>query len=90
MAERDFKNLNEKIKLKAAENYKNIKRWTRKVDIFEKEHLIIPINAFKHWYCIIVVNPEGIIDPKAQKRPYIVNCDSMFEKRPFIIDAIRM
>ncbi len=28
------KNINEKIKLKAAENYKNIKRWTRKVDIF--------------------------------------------------------
>ena len=28
------KNWCERIKLKAAENYKNIKRWTRKVDVF--------------------------------------------------------
>jgi Ulp1 family protease len=28
--------INEKIKLKVAENYKNVKRWTRRVDIFEK------------------------------------------------------
>ena len=64
--------------MKVAENYKSIKRWTRKVDIFEKDYLIIPINAFKHWYCIIVVNPGAIIDEKSGKKPYIVNCDSMF------------
>ena len=77
------------IKLKAAENFKNVKRWTRKVDVFDKEYLIIPVNACKHWWCVIVVNPGAVIDPKSSKRPYIVYCDSMFEKKPFIIEAIR-
>jgi Ulp1 family protease len=57
--------------------------------VFDKEYLIIPVNACKHWWCVIVVNPGAVIDPKSSKRPYIVYCDSMFEKKPFIIEAIR-
>lgn len=80
----------ERTMQKVAENYKNIKRWTRKVDIFEKEYLIVPINALKHWYCVIVVNPGAILDPTSSKRPCIAYCDSMFEKRQIIVDVIRM
>jgi hypothetical protein len=39
---------------------------------------------------MIIVNPGCIIEPKPDKKPYIVNCDSMFEKRPLLVDAVRM
>lgn len=55
-----FKNQVEKIKEKVRENYNNVKRWTKNTDIFEKELLIFPINAFSHWFCVLVLNPRNI------------------------------
>ena len=65
-----------------------MKRWTKKIDLFEQKYILIPINAFRHWWAIIIYNLKGLVDPDAGKS-YIVYCDSMFEKRPIIIEAIR-
>jgi sentrin-specific protease 1 len=35
-------------------NYNNVKRWTRKVDIFEFDKLIIPIHLSAHWTCAVI------------------------------------
>lgn len=72
----------ELIRSKVNANYPQVKRWTKSTDVFDKEFLVIPINAHKHWYCLIVVNPGGLLTQRGH--PQILYCDSMFEKRPFI------
>lgn len=42
-------------------------RWTRGVDIFDKEFLVIPINKDLHWSLIIVVGPGAPPDGEGSK-----------------------
>ena len=37
--------------------YENVKRWTKNVDIFEKDFIIIPVNESKHWSLSVIVRP---------------------------------
>jgi len=30
------------------------------VDIFSKEHLIVPINQNAHWYIVLIENPNNV------------------------------
>lgn len=48
------------IREMAEKNYCKVKRWTKGTDIFEKDILVFPINAFSHWFCVIVLNPNKI------------------------------
>lgn len=57
------------------ENYKNVKRWTKKIDIFGKDILIVPINAFKHWFSVMVLRPQTLLTNASKCQ--IVYCDSM-------------
>lgn len=64
-----------------------MKRWTKRVDLFSLSYLVIPINAYKHWNSIIVVNPKALFsDPDECK---IVYLDSMFEKKIIFPEAIK-
>lgn len=67
------------MRAKVKENYKNVKRWTKKIDIFAKDMLVFPINAFRHWFCIIVNRPSCLLNNSGACE--IIYCDSMFEKR---------
>ena len=54
-------------KLSAAEKrHSRIKSWTKKVDIFEKDFLIFPINEHSHWFLAIVCFP-GLKGPLTVK-----------------------
>lgn len=77
-----------KVVKRVGELYPNIKRWTKRVDIFSLSYLAIPINSYKHWNCLIVVNPKALLtNPKECK---IIFLDSMFEKRDHLFPvAIR-
>lgn len=54
--------------------YQNVKRWVKKLDLFNYESLIIPINEKSHWYgCIIVGLKEFLkmskdIDSKSSQK----------------------
>ncbi|KAK6347099.1 hypothetical protein TWF696_007178 [Orbilia brochopaga] len=37
-------------------NYSKVKRWTKDVDIFEKDFVFIPVNEKYHWFLAIVCN----------------------------------
>ena len=51
------------VKLTAIEKrHARVKSWTKKVDIFEKDFLIIPINERRHWFLAIVCFP-GLSGP---------------------------
>lgn len=41
----------------ANRRYLRVKNWTRNVNIFEKDFLIIPINKNNHWYLAIICYP---------------------------------
>ena len=34
--------------------YNNVKRWTKSVNIFEKDFIVIPINECDHWFVVII------------------------------------
>ncbi|XP_057373751.1 sentrin-specific protease 6-like [Daphnia carinata] len=52
-----------------------VKSWTKKVDIFEKDYLVIPINERNHWFLAIVCfpglsGPISVKDNKPVKLPF--------------------
>lgn len=60
-----------------------VKSWTKKVDIFEKDYLVIPINERNHWFLAIVCFP-GLSGPISVKdnKPIIPQFETVAKKTP--------
>ncbi|KAL0488418.1 hypothetical protein AKO1_015601 [Acrasis kona] len=43
-----------KLVEKGSYNYANVRRWTKKVDLFSKDKVIIPIHLGVHWTCAVI------------------------------------
>ncbi len=41
----------------AEKRYERVRRWTKKVNIFEKDFVIIPINEHSHWFLAVICYP---------------------------------
>ena len=52
-----------------------VKTWTKNVDIFAKDFLLIPIHRDVHWSLIVVCNPSG--KPGEAREPFLLHLDSM-------------
>ena len=50
----------------AERSYLGVKDWTRNVNIFEKDFLIVPINKKYHWYLAIICYPY-LLQPDFEK-----------------------
>ncbi|OJJ48942.1 hypothetical protein ASPZODRAFT_1359317 [Penicilliopsis zonata CBS 506.65] len=47
-------------------NYESVQKWTRQVDIFSYDYIVVPINESYHWYVAIICNlPALQITPPA-------------------------
>lgn len=46
--------------------YGKVKKWVQKIDIFNKDFLIVPVNERSHWYLIIMCFP-GRVKSKVKK-----------------------
>ena len=42
-------------------NYESVKKWTRSVDIFNYDYIIVPINEATHWYVVIIANLPSLV-----------------------------
>ena len=42
----------------AQTRHQQVRKWTKKVDLFSKKMIVIPICEKKHWYAIVVVKPD--------------------------------
>ena len=42
-------------------NYDSVKKWTRNVDIFSYDYVIVPINESTHWYIVIICNLPNLM-----------------------------
>ncbi|KNG90226.1 Ulp1 protease family protein [Aspergillus nomiae NRRL 13137] len=52
-------------------NYEGVQKWTRAVDIFAFDYIVVPINENAHWYVAIICNlPNlpGIADKNTENR----------------------
>ena len=38
-----------------------VKKWTRNVDIFEKDFIVIPVNEHCHWYLVVICFPGKLL-----------------------------
>ncbi|KAH5079787.1 hypothetical protein HBI65_120740 [Parastagonospora nodorum] len=45
---------------RASINYNAVKRWTSKIDIFNYDYVVVPINEDTHWYLAIICNIGNI------------------------------
>lgn len=52
-----------------------VKTWTRHVDIFEKDFIIVPINENAHWFLAIICFP-GMERPQSVRYLFVSNQDS--------------
>lgn len=51
-----FATLTNSHKGKKAFNYEGVQKWTRSVDLFTYDYIIVPINEHAHWYLAIICN----------------------------------
>lgn len=63
--------------------YQRVRKWTRKLNIFEKDYIFIPVNYNLHWSLLVICHPGEIItfedddDLKSSpKVPCILHMDS--------------
>jgi len=45
--------------------YERVRKWTKKVDLFEKEYIVVPIHEKAHWFVCIICNPSKVIKKAA-------------------------
>ncbi|RWS28765.1 sentrin-specific protease 6-like protein [Leptotrombidium deliense] len=80
--------------------YDRVKNWTKCVDIFEKDFLIIPMNKNYHWFLAIVCYPKLVSEGsksgwrqtcKREHNPCIIYMDSLgiARERPRLSEPIR-
>jgi len=56
----------------------NIGKWTKGMDIFNYDYLIIPISENHHWKLAIIANMPQLLEPNEKSsRPYILLFDSL-------------
>ncbi|KAH9626082.1 hypothetical protein KSS87_012417, partial [Heliosperma pusillum] len=63
--------------------FQRVRRWTRKINIFEKDYIFIPVNYNLHWSLVILCHPGEVANfneeniNEALKVPCILHMDSI-------------
>ena len=86
--ERIGKNVPLEFSLRVQRNYMAVHKWTKRVDLFEKQMVVFPVNMPGHWSLIIVLRPCGLVNPTLG-RAHILFMDSMNEKNKSVVEAVR-
>ncbi|KFY80128.1 hypothetical protein V499_00964 [Pseudogymnoascus sp. VKM F-103] len=50
-------------------DYDAVKRWTSKVNIFDYDYVVVPVNENNHWYVAIICNVPKLLLPPEKKIP---------------------
>ncbi|VVB10515.1 unnamed protein product [Arabis nemorensis] len=62
------------------EAYQRVQKWTKNVDLFEKDYIFIPINCSFHWSLIIICHPGESVPSHVEnppRLPCILHLDSI-------------
>ena len=68
------------------DRYESVRKWTKDIDIFKKNFLLVPINESLHWSLAIICYPKLIFNPprknkEKRNKPCILYLDSLMRKR---------
>ncbi|WOG91558.1 hypothetical protein DCAR_0310807 [Daucus carota subsp. sativus] len=75
------KSLSSSVEGRAA--FRSVRRWTRKISLFEKDYIFVPVNFNYHWSLIVICHPGEVADfqdsdaRKTLKLPCILHMDSI-------------
>lgn len=64
-------------------SFRRVRKWTRKVNLFEKDYIFIPVNFSLHWSLIVICHPGEVAEyedehiEKLPKVPCILHMDSI-------------
>jgi hypothetical protein len=69
-------------------DYDSVKRWFSKVNLFEYDYIVVPINESAHWYLAIICNAPKLIQPGSQDGPETNdnNSPGLVQKQNDVID----
>ncbi|CAI0401093.1 unnamed protein product [Linum tenue] len=56
--------------------FQRVHKWTKKVTLFEKEYIFIPVNYSLHWSLIVICHPDDVKE-RSVKLPCILHMDSI-------------
>jgi hypothetical protein len=79
----------------AQKRHLRVKGWTKNVNLFEKNMVIIPICEHSHWYLVIAIRPGLITIPVGSEErvrkgePFIIVLDSMGGNKTAAVSNIR-
>lgn len=51
-----FERLMQTSKGKKGINYESVQKWTRNIDLFDRDFVVVPVNESYHWYVVIICN----------------------------------
>uniref|UniRef100_A0A915B1H8 Ubiquitin-like protease family profile domain-containing protein n=1 Tax=Parascaris univalens TaxID=6257 RepID=A0A915B1H8_PARUN len=79
-------------------SYKSVRTWTKNVDLFSKDYIVVPINEDIHWYLAIIAYPwAALVDSASSngglKKTQIIILDSLIDnldpKRKYTAQILR-
>ncbi|XP_011043059.1 PREDICTED: probable ubiquitin-like-specific protease 2A isoform X8 [Populus euphratica] len=63
--------------------FQRVRKWTRKLNVFEKDYIFIPVNYSLHWSLIVICHPGEVVHSRedesgnSRKVPCILHMDSI-------------
>lgn len=48
-------------------NYQGVEKWTRAINIFNYDYIVVPINENAHWYVAIICNLPNLLRPDTEE-----------------------
>lgn len=57
-------------------DYDGVKRWTSKLDIFEYDYVIVPVNEHAHWYLAVICNTPAFLKPPQEEEVKVEENDT--------------
>lgn len=66
-----------------------MRKWTRHINIFTKDYIVIPVNILDHWIAIIVLNLPQVIS-NSETSCCILYLNSLGVMNKLVVEAVRI
>ena len=77
-----FERLMQTSKGKKGINYESVQKWTRNIDIFSRDFVVLPVNESLHWYVVIICNLSRLDTVEEDKEDIVENAKAVSEGSP--------
>ncbi|KEF51863.1 uncharacterized protein A1O9_12201 [Exophiala aquamarina CBS 119918] len=81
-------------------NFEAVERWTKSINIFNRDFVVVPVNENLHWYLAIVCNLQNLVPPQDEDgdptevrpnpKPEMQSCDEATGHLPHVRSDLGM